>query len=277
MPGPLTRRSVLQLPVALAAAPLVTGAARSSQSRRVAEEIRRLPAREANQGVAADATHLFAIDNHAIGKYDKATGERVGGWSCERGKPLIHLDSGVVRNGVLWSAHSNYPGVPMTSSIETWDAATLTDRSSYSFGIYEGSATWVDSRGEFHYVTFAHYRGNADEPTRDPRWTTVVQFDAQWRRRQAWVYPPEVVEKLGNYSMSGGTFGPDGRLYCTGHDNPEVYVFSFPTGGSALVLEETIAVPMHGQGIAFDPVDPSILYGIDRPRREIVVTRLATR
>jgi hypothetical protein len=32
---------------------------------------------------------------------------------------------------------------------------------------------------------------------------------------------------------------------------------------------------MHGQGIAFDPVDATLLYGIDRPKKEIVVTRLS--
>lgn len=269
----MTRRDVLRLSAAIAAAPLTTTHVAGAQGRRVAEEIRRFPAREANQAVAADRNHLYAIDNHAIGKYDKQTGARVGGWECERGKPLIHLDSGVVHDGVLLCAHSNYPGVPMTSSIETWNAATLEHTSTYSFGIYEGSATWVDLRDGLRYVTFAHYRGSADEPTRDPRWTTVISFDAEWRRRQAWVYPEEVIAKLGNYSMSGGVFAPDGRLFCTGHDNAEIYVFAFPTGGSTLVLEEIIPMPMHGQGIALDPDDPTLVYGIDRPRREIVVTR----
>ena len=273
MPSLIARRVVLQLPFVLAAAPLSASTA-VLRRQRVAEEVRRFPAREANQAVAADRTHLYAIDNTAIGRYDKKTGQRVGGWQCEPGKPLIHLDSGVVRDGVLWCAHSNFPGVPMTSSIETWDAATLQHRSSYSFGIYEGSATWIDMRNGLRYVTFAHYRGNSDEPTRDPRWTTVVEFDAEWRRRQAWVYPADVVAKLGNYSMSGGVFGRDGRMYCTGHDNAEVYVFAFPTGGSALALEEVIAMPMHGQGIAFDPDDPALLYGIDRPKREIVIMRI---
>ena len=275
MQSVIARRTVLHWPLLLAAAPFA-GARASPRRQRVAEEVRRFPAREANQAVAADRTHLYAIDNTAIGRYDKTTGQRTGGWQCEPGKPLIHLDSGIVRDGVLWCAHSNFPGVPMTSSIETWDAATLQHRSSYSFGIYEGSATWIDMRNGLRYVTFAHYRGNSDEPSRDPRWTTMVEFDGEWRRRQAWVYPAEVVAKLGNYSMSGGVFGRDGRLYCTGHDNAEVYVFSFPAGGSTLVLDETIAMPMHGQGIAFDPDDPSVLYGIDRPKREIVVARIRT-
>jgi hypothetical protein len=123
-------------------------------------------------------------------------------------------------------------------------------------------------------VTFAHYKSNADEVARDPRWTTLIQFDGDWRQRQSWVYPDEVVSKLGTFSISGGVFTRDGKLYCTGHDNPEVYVLRFPEGGSTLALEETFAMPMKGQGIALDPVDASLLYGIDRAKREIVVTRV---
>lgn len=259
----MTRRSVLALPLAAMAA-----------ADRKCAETRRVAAPEANQGVAADAEFLYAIGDHAIGKYEKKTGRRVAGWECERGKPLIHLDSGVVHNGVLYCAHSNYPGVPMLSSIEMWDTVALKHIASYSLGISAGSATWVDLRDGFRYVTFAHYKGASDEPTRDPRWTTLIQFDGDWRQRQAWVYPEAVVSLLGNFSISGGFFAPDGKLWCSGHDNPEIYVLRFPSGGSVLELEETIAMPMKGQGIALDPSDPSVVYGIDRPKREIVVTRV---
>ncbi len=260
----MTRRAILALPLAAAA---------SGQPRRYAE-VRRLPAPEANQAVAADDRFLYAIDNSAIAKYDKQSGNRIAEWRCERGKPLIHLDSGVVHDGVLWCAHSNYPGVPMTSSIEAWDAATLRHTASHSFGIFAGSATWIDLRDGFRYVTFAHYRGASDESSRDPRWTTLIQFDSEWKQRQSWVYPAELIAKLGDYSISGGVFTRDGKLLCTGHDNPEVYVLTFPRGGSTLVLEETIPMPMKGQGIALDPADPAILYGIDRARREIVIARI---
>jgi hypothetical protein len=54
-----------------------------------------------------------------------------------------------------------------------------------------------------------------------------------------------------------------------------MYVLSFPRGGSSLVLEDIVAIPMKGQGIALDPSDRSILYGIDRAKREIVVARIA--
>jgi hypothetical protein len=127
----MTRRTLLALPFA---------AAVIAVTRRY-EEVRRVPAPEANQGVAADSRYLYAIDNSAIAQYDKHSGKRLAEWRCERGKPLIHLDGGVIRDGVLWCAHSNYPGVPMTSSIETWDAATLRHTGSHSFGIFAGSAT----------------------------------------------------------------------------------------------------------------------------------------
>lgn len=266
----LTRRRAVQMSAGLLAVPVW------AQSGRRAQEIRRVPAVEASQGVAADEDHLYAITNYVIGKYNKKTGERVGGWECERGKPLIHLDGGVVRDGVLWCSHSNFPGVPMTSSIETWDTATMEHIGSYSFGIRSGSATWIDFYDGFRYVTFAHYRQHvrADESDRDPTWTELIQFDGDWNRRQAWIYPADLIGKLGGFSLSGGVFTPDGKMWCSGHDNREVYVLSFPTGGSTLVWEETIPMPMPGQGIALDPTDRTLLYGIDRPTKEIVVTRV---
>jgi hypothetical protein len=230
-------------------------------------EVRRFPAPEATQGVAVDADSFYAIGNHAIARYDKHSGKRLAGWDCERAKPLIHLNGGVVHDGALHCAHSNYPAMPMLSSIETWEARTLRHTASHSFGIFEGSATWVDFYQGSRYITFAHYgeRNTA---------TSLIRFDREWRRIQGWVYPPELIAKLGQYSISGGVFAPDGRLLCTGHDNPELYVLALPKGGSTLVLEDTIAVPMHGQGIALDPAAPDLVYGIDRAARAVVVARL---
>jgi hypothetical protein len=262
----MTRRQALHL--ALAAA------ARAAAPVRRCEEVRRIPAVEANQAVAADESSLYAIGNHSIGKYDKQTGRRLSGWECEAGKPLIHLDSGVVHGGVLYCAHSNYPGLPMVSSIEMWDARTLRHTGSHSFGIFAGSATWIDLHLGFRYVTFAHYHNTADDPGKDARFTTLIQFNSAWQQIQAWVYPGEVVSRLGDFSISGGVFTPDGKLYCTGHDNAEIYVLGFPEGGSSLVLEEIFPVPLKGQGIALDPSAPELLYGIDRAKREIVVSRI---
>lgn len=238
------------------------------------DEVRRFAAPEAAQAVAVDRDHIYAIGNHVIAKYDKSTARRVAEWHCERGKPLIHLNSGIVRNGVLYCAHSNYPGVPMVSSIERFDVRTLRHVGSFSFGIGAGSATWVDFHKGHWFVTFGHYANRAAEPGRDPRWTSLVQFDVEWRRLQSWVYPDELVSKLGEYSISGGVFTPGGTMLCTGHDNPEVYALRFPEGGSTLELRGTYPVPVKGQGIALDPSQPDVLYGIDRAAREVVAMRL---
>jgi hypothetical protein len=272
LPG---RRQILAASLRTAVGAIAAAAtARAASPEFHFDELRRIPAEEAHQAVAADKEFVYAIGNHVIGKYEKQSGKRVAVWQCENGKPLIHLDSGVVRNGTLYCAHSNYPGVPMVSSVERWNAETLTHEGTWSFGILAGSATWLDFRNGDAYVTFAHYAGNGGELNHDPRWTTLIQFDSEWRRRQAWVYPQAVVSRLGQMSVSGGTFTSGGRLICTGHDNPELYVLRFPSGGSVLELEAIVPSTIPGQGIAIDPGDRSILYGIDRRKREIVVGRL---
>lgn len=237
-------------------------------------ELRRYPAAEATQGVAVDGRHFYAIGNHSIGKYDKKNGRKAGGWECPEGQPLIHLDSGVVHEGELYCAHSNYPGVPMTSSIEIWDTATMRHVRSHSFGIYAGSATWVDFHRGYWYVAFAHYQNRAAEPNRDPRWTTIIQFDRAWNRLQGWVFPQPLIERLTPYSCSGGVFSEAGLLYCTGHDAPELYVMKFPEGGSTLEWIETLGFASPGQGIALDKDEQGILYSIHRANREVIVSRI---
>ena len=239
-----------------------------------AREIRRFQAAEAHQAVAVDARHFYAIGNHVIGQYDKKSGKRLAGWECEKAQPLIHLNSGVVHDGVLYCAHSNYPEVPMVSSIEMWDTKTMKHSGSYSLGIDTGSLTWIDFVDSRRYVVFGHYRGRAGEPNRDPRYTSLIECDADWRRLRGWVFPPEVISKLGDFTISGGTFGPDGRLFCTGHDHPEIYILTFPSGGSVLQLEGVFHAPNPGQGIAFDRSDPWTMYAIDRRSHDVILTKV---
>ena len=52
----------------------------AQDSSRCFEEVRRFSADEATQGVAVDERHFYAISNRRIGKYDKESGARVGGW-----------------------------------------------------------------------------------------------------------------------------------------------------------------------------------------------------
>jgi hypothetical protein len=218
-----------------------------------AVELGRFIVAEADQAVAVDKEHFYAIDNHEIGKYEKATGIRVGGWKGEDGGPIIHLNSGIVIDGKLYCAHSNYPGIPMVGSIEIWDTESMEHIDSHSFGINAGSTTWIDFRDGHWFVAFVHYSRFAAELGTDPRWSTLIKFDQEWRPLESWVYPPEVLKRFIPHSNSGGAFGPDGRVYTTGHDRPEVYVLDFPKAGSVLELVATIEVDCEGQGIAWGP------------------------
>jgi len=243
-----------------------------------ARELRRFAAPEAHQSVAVDKDSFYAIDGAAIAKYDKATGKRIAIWQEKEGGTIKHLNSGLIIGKRMYCAHSNYPEVPMASSIEVFDTQTMEHVDTHSLGIFVGSATWVEFRDNSWWVCFAHYKGkNNDEPTRDPRWTSLIRFDKQWRQTGGWIFPAELVERFGNYSCSGGTFRKDGKLYVTGHDNPECYVLRLPKAGSVLELEQTFAVPNQGQGIALDPTDQTIFYGIDRKTKEVVVSRLSGR
>jgi len=243
-------------------------------SRRRFEEVRRFHAPEARQGVAVSATHFYAVGNAHLVQYARKTGERLREWKGTAGGDLVHLNSCTVLGPDLVCAHSNYPAVPMVSSIETWDAGTLEHRGSHSFGIQEGSLTWVLPRDGEWWLHFAHYGGRGGVPGNGPEWSTLVRFDRQWRRLAGYVYPEALVRYLAPYSASGGNWGPDGRLYVTGHDAPEIHVLRVPAMGSVLAWVETIPAPIHGQAWAFDPLDPGTVWGIQRASGEIVVARL---
>lgn len=242
----------------------------------VGELVRRFDAPEAVQAVAVDRAHFYAIANGAIGKYNKQTGERVASWRADHQTPLRHLNSGVVIDGKLYCANSNFPKHPPTSSVETFDARSLEHVSSHSFGIYEGSLTVVDLHDDAWWCVFAHYSERVnDDPNALPNsYTSLVKFDRGWRRLAGWVFPPEVLKRFDPHSCSGGVWGPEGMLYCTGHDRGEVYQLQLPKAGSELVLKATIKAPFTGQGIAWDQTQLSDLYGIDRPKRQVLQFRL---
>ena len=229
---------------------------------------------EARQGVAVDAEFVYVIGNTEIGKYRKDTFERVAQWSCEEGDPLIHLNAGIVLDGLLYTAHSNYPEIPMLGSVEIYDPTDLQPLDTHSFGYGLGSTTWLDRRGGDWFVCFAHYDNRAAEPVRDPRWTLLVRFDADWTRREAWGFPTRLLPEFGRYSSSGGAFGPGGYLYITGHDHPRLYLLTLPEQGGRLVLHGKIEVATPGQAFAWDPTDPTVMWGIVKSERRVVAQRI---
>lgn len=237
-------------------------------------EVRQMEAREARQGVAVDADHVYAIANYQIGKYDKRTGEKVGEWNGGPDGPIVHLNSCLVEGARLICAHSNHPGIPMLSSVEIWDTRTLEHVESYSFGAREGSLTWVLPADDGWWAAFAHYANYSGIPGRGSEWSSLTRYDAEWNRRQSYAFPVTLIERFTPDSSSGGNWGADGRLYVTGHDAAEVYVLQLPKMGSVLEWVDTWPAPMEGQAWVFDPAEPTHVWGILRSTGEVVEARM---
>lgn len=237
-------------------------------------------AADARQGVAVDVDHFYAVNNFAISKHDKSTGELVGRWEGRsEGDPLTHMDSLVAVDGELVASHSNYPHWPMTSSVEAWRAADLGHDWSHSFGIYRGSLTWVDRGGGYWWGGFANYdkvQNGMTEPYGRTNRTQIVRFDADWVVAEAWAIPARILDRMRPMSNSGGSWGPDGFLYLTGHDRGEIYVMKLPDAGAELQWIATVKVPvMEGQGIAWDrTVDERILWAISKKDRKVLRIRV---
>lgn len=234
-------------------------------------EIKRYKAPQAKQGVVANKDYFIVFSNDSIVKYDKITGKMVGSIF---NKNLIHLNSGVIKDGKIYCAHSNYPGIPMWSSIEVFDEKTLEHIESHSFGIENGSCTWLDIYDNHYYVMFAQYANLGKmEPNKNVSWSQLVKYDKDWRRIEAWVLPPALVEHLTPYSLSGGVIMQDGRILATHHHHQEIYVLSFPKMGAQLVWEKTIPTNIHGQAIAFDTFEKDVLWGINKETMEVIKTK----
>ncbi len=238
------------------------------------KELARFKMAEARQGVAVDSNYIYVIGSRSIGKYEKNTGNPVAKWAETADGPIIHLDSGVIFEGKLHCAHSNYPGVPMTSSVEIWDAETLSKIGSHSFGIFRGSCTWIDRYNGCWWAAFAHYDKWKQVTGKGTEWTTVVKFDDHWQDLESWVFPENVLDRFRPMSNSGGSWGRDSLLYCTGHDRPEIYAFRLPQRGSVLELVEIIPINILGQGIAWDRSVQTVIYGIRKKDKEIIVSEL---
>ena len=245
----------------LAAAPLVALAVPSL------EQIGEFVVPEANQAVGVDDNYFYAVDNQTIGKYEKKTGKLVKKWVGDKKGPILHLDSAMLKDGKIYAAHSNYPEWPMTSSLEIFDADTLAPVASHSFGIQFGSLTWVDWKDGFWWMTFANYDrllGPNKTPYGHKANTLMVKFTPDFRVVETWTLPKALLDRFEDMSNSGGSWGPDGYLYLTGHDPAELYRVRLPKSGSVLEVVDIIPMNIRGQGIAWDRSQPGMIYGIIR-------------
>ncbi|MES2562823.1 MAG: cycloisomerase [Pseudomonadota bacterium] len=251
----------------LAAALIALGISAASFAAPALEQIAEFSVPEANQGVGVDSRHFYAVDNYVIGKYDKKTGKLVKKWEGEKKAPILHLDSAVLMGGKLYAAHSNYPQWPMTSSLEIFDAETMEHIGTHSFGIQWGSLTWADWHDGHWWMTFANYDrllGPGKTPYGHKANTVMVKLTRDLRPVQSWTLPKVILDRFEDMSNSGGSWGPDGYLYLTGHDPAELYRMRLPKAGSVLELVDIIPMNIRGQGIAWDRSQPGVIYGVIR-------------
>ncbi|MDA0281076.1 MAG: hypothetical protein O3C29_11710 [Proteobacteria bacterium] len=239
--------------------------------------VKQFDADNAYQAVAVGQDAFYAISNVRLARHDKDTGRVLQQWdgSSQLSSPLSHLDSGVVLDGKLYSAHSNYPGWPMTSTVEVWDIANMQHIETHSFGVMLGSFTWLDRHNDSWWGAFANYdivQRGMTEPYGGTRNTVVVQFDDDFEVLQSWSLPAGILRRMSPMSNSGGSWGSDGYLYLSGHDDPEIYVMALPEAGSELDWLATVRLPgLNGQGIAWDRSnDENTLWAILRSTRQVL-------
>ncbi len=220
---------------------------------------------EADQGVVTDGVFFYAVDNTVIAKYRLDTGVLVDRWIGARGGPVRHINSCYARRGRLWCANSNYPEIPMASSIEVFDTATMTPVETHSLGVRdEGSLTWFDEIDGGLIAGFAHYQTGGGLPFKDSKYSSILAFDTAWRRTGGWMIPPAVIERMAPHAASGGALGPDGLLYLLGHDRPELYVLARPVMGPTLVHIATIVIEAPGQAFTWSADGSRVIYAINR-------------
>lgn len=210
------------------------------------------------QAAAADSDYFYAIHNREIAKIDRRTKERT---AVSKGE-AFHLNSGFLLHGKLYCAHSNYPRTPERSRIKVLDTMSMQLSDFHDFGNYGGSLTWVVKHGEHWWCNFAKY--GAENGT-----TFLAEFTEDWKEVNRWSYPPQLIAKLGKYSLSGGLW-MDRQIVVSGHDEATVFILELPKSGSVLRLLESQRVPFHGQGFAMDPVTGGWI-GIVRSKRQIVL------
>jgi len=235
-----------------------------------ATELSRFSAPNAAQAVAVDSLYFYAISNSKIVKHKKSDGSVV----KEQKYPFKHLNGGIIIDGKLYCANSNFPEVPMASSLEIFDPNTLEHIGSHSFGLYVGSFTWIDRWQGDWYLMFVHYENYAQEGMKGVAYSALIRTDSLFRQKGGWMLPKALIERLRPESISGGSFTTDGKLYLSPHHHEEVYVCQIPKMGYEIELVKTIPVPFQGQGLAWDRYQPGVLWGMHREKREVISVRI---
>lgn len=231
----------------------------------------RFHADEAVQGTAVDDRYLYVIADAAIGKYDKKTGKKLAVWKEKENGPVCHLNAGVIDQGKLYTAHSNWPTAPVESSVEIFDTVDLKPLKSFSYGILQqGTLTWLDVRNGTWFAAFSNYDAVETYPGRNSNWSYIARLDDKRMPVESWTFPKDLIKKFDGYAASGGAFDADGLLYVSGHKAGELYQLEFPQAGSTLRWTATVEAPFGGQAFSIDKAT-GYFYTINKKTSEVIV------
>ncbi|MFT5904725.1 MAG: hypothetical protein ACI9E1_000311 [Cryomorphaceae bacterium] len=209
-----------------------------------------------SQGVAVDANYFYAINNTKVVKCEKKTGKVVATWIANKKEKAYahfkHLNSATVIDGKLYGAHSRYGSDPGDCSVEIWDVtgAKLSHIKTLKLPRKYGSLTWIDQHSDGSWwMCYAVYGKNENKATR------LVKYkyqDEKFTELKSWVFPEEVFSHWGVFSCSGGSWGPDGLLYTTGHGESLVHVLKIDKENTLSYVRSEKVTGLSGQAIAWD-------------------------
>ncbi|MFK7849715.1 MAG: hypothetical protein AB8D78_01955 [Akkermansiaceae bacterium] len=222
---------------------------------------------KASQGVAVDAEHFYAISNTKIIQHDKKTGKELGRWQADRKHKSTahfkHMNSGTVVGDKLYCAHSRFPIAPNDSTVEIFviKKGTIQHEATIPLPKKHGSLTWIDKRKDgTWWMCYAIYGKPSNQKTK------LVEYHknkGNFVEMKEWYFPAETIARWGSMSCSGGSWGPGGKLYVTGHDLPEVSVLKLNKAGELKHLKIQAVPEIYGQAIAWDRSSPTpVLWGI---------------
>jgi hypothetical protein len=225
---------------------------------------------KASQGVAVDSKYFYAISNTKITKHNKETGVQVVVWEADHKNAALahfkHMNSGTVIDTKLYCAHSRFPVAPNDNTVEVFliNGDTLKHEATIHMPSNYGSLTWIDKKDDDSWwMCYAVYGKTENKKTK------LVKYhreNGKFIEKQNWTFPQDTVASWSNMSCSGGSWGPDGNLYVTGHDRAEVYVLKIDSTDTLHQIRTLPVSGIFGQAIAWDrppkqPTQPT-LWGI---------------
>jgi hypothetical protein len=221
------------------------------------------------QGVAVDDKYFYAISNTVIIKCDKETGKVIATWQANRKEKayehFLHLNSGTVVDGRLYCAHSRYGVDPNYCTVEIWnvEGEGLEHEETIDMPRKHGSLTWIDrDRDNSWWMCYAVY---GEKKNKNTKLVKYQYRDKKFIEVESWFFPEEVIDNWGDMSCSGGSWGPDGYLYTTGHDYSRAYVLEIDKNNKLSYVRTEKDVGFFGQGIAWDRFsNKPVLWGIDK-------------